>query len=125
GSMEYRAMGLAKRARPSAAVPAPSELPPAADLSTIRIVRRDKEPASVIALADSRPAADGPAKPGGDGMFYQKGSATAATFRPAYWTYERDPGQLAGPIASLERHLHARRPSNSPSPAPDAAPPRR
>jgi hypothetical protein len=108
-------MGLAKRARLSAALTAPSELPPAADLSTIRIVRRDKGPASVIALADSRPAGDEAAKPSGDGMFYKKGSATAATFRPAYWSYEPNAAQLAGPVASLERQLDARRRSNSPA----------
>jgi hypothetical protein len=111
-------MGLAKRARLSAALTAPSDLPPAADLSTIRIVRRDKGPASVIALADNRPAADGAAKPAGDGMFYKKGSATAATFRPAYWSYEPDPSQLAGPVASLEQQLDARRRSTSPATAP-------
>lgn len=107
-------MGFAKRARLSAALTAPSDFPPAADLSTIRIVRRDKGPASVVALADSRAAADGSAKPAGDGMFYKKGSASAATFRPAYWSYEPDPTQLAGPIASLERQLDARRRSTSP-----------
>jgi hypothetical protein len=107
-------MGLAKRARLSAALTAPSDLPPAADLSTIRIVRRDKGPASVIALADSRPAGDEVAKPAGDGMFYKKGSATAATFRPAYWSYEPHTSQLAGPVASLEQQLDARRRSNSP-----------
>lgn len=116
-------MGLAKRARLNAALTAPGDLPPAADLSTIRIVRRDKGPASVIALADNRPAADGAAKPAGDGMFYKKGSATAATFRPAYWSYEPDPSQLAGPVASLEQQLDARRRSTSPATAPIEAKP--
>ncbi|HEV2547078.1 MAG TPA: hypothetical protein VGU20_07065 [Stellaceae bacterium] len=116
-------MGLAKRARLSAVLTAPGDLPPAADLSTIRIVRRDKGPASVIALADSRPASDGSAKPGGDGMFYKKGNATASTFRPAYWTYEPDPSQVAGPVASLEQQLDARRRSNSPSTPPIEAKP--
>jgi hypothetical protein len=105
-------MGLAKRANLSAALTAPSEFPPAADLSTIRIVRRDKGPASIIALADSRPAAEEASKAGGDGMFYKKGSATAATFRPAYWSYEPAPSQLAGPVASLEQQLDRHR-SNS------------
>lgn len=106
-------MGLAKRASLSAALTAPREFPPAADLSTIRIVRRDKGPASVIALADSRPAVEA-SKAGSDGMFFKKGNATAATFRPAYWSYEPAPSQLAGPVASLEQQLDRRR-SNSPS----------
>ncbi len=108
-------MGFAKRASLSAALTAPDDFPPAADLSTIRIVRRDKGPASIIALAADNRAGDEPGKPGGDGMFYKKGSATAATFRPSYWSYEPDPNQVAGPVASLERQLDARRRSNVPS----------
>jgi hypothetical protein len=108
-------MGLAKRASLSAALAAPSEFPPAADLSTIRLVRRDKGPAPVIALADSRPASEA-SRAGSDGMFFKKGNATAATFRPAYWTYEPGPSQLAGPVASLEQQLDRRR-STSPSAA--------
>ena len=111
-------MGFAKRARLTAALPDASEPPPAADLSTICIVRRDKRPAPVIALADSRTASEDTAKSATDGMFYKKGNATASTFRPAYWTYEPTSGNVAGPVASLERQLDARRRPQPVAPAP-------
>jgi hypothetical protein len=111
-------MGFAKRARLNATLPDASELPPAADLSSIRIVRRDKGPAPVIALADSRPAGDDAAKPATDGLFYKKGNASAATFRPAYWTYEPSTPNAPGAVASLERQLDARRRSQPVAPAP-------
>ena len=63
---------------------------PAADLSVIRIGNRKAgATAPVVALTDTRAQGDAAAAPGPDAMFFKKGSASASTFRPTYWSYER------------------------------------
>jgi hypothetical protein len=65
----------------------------AADLSKLPIVRRDRraeaERLRVIENEELRSAEERGAPASADTLFYKKGSATAVTFRPHYWTYER------------------------------------
>src|SRR5690349_15137132 len=42
------------------------------------------------APAAPAPAAPAPVAPTAGNVFYDKGTATAANFRPSYWTYERN-----------------------------------
>jgi hypothetical protein len=106
-----------QRAKLNASLLGVKEAPPAADLSSIRIVRRDKAP--VVTLADSRTPTEA-AKAPADGAFFKKGSATAATFRPTYWSYERRAVEESAPVPSLEEQIGARQHSSTPAADRDA-----
>src|SRR5258708_2580302 len=98
---------------------------PAADLSNLRLRPSERRPkgevAPVVGLETRAPGAD---------MFFQKGDASASTFRPSYWTYERHPEAEAprapaaepAPVATLTRP--AKRPVAAPAsvPSPAASP---
>jgi hypothetical protein len=98
---------------------------PAGDLSTLRLrpsERRPKVEAAPDAALENR-------APGAD-MFFQKGDASASTFRPSYWTYERHPEAEAPrppaseptPAAALSVTRPAKRPLAALPPAPVASP---
>jgi hypothetical protein len=98
---------------------------PAGDLSTLRLrpsERRPKVEAAPDAALENR-------APGAD-MFFQKGDASASTFRPSYWTYERHPEAEAPrppaseptPAAAQSVTRPAKRPLAPPPPAPVASP---
>src|ERR1700674_3719244 len=94
---------------------------PAADLSTLPLRPSERRPkaeaAPVVALETRAPGAD---------MFFQKGDASASTFRPSYWTYERHPEAEAPRPPASEPALAAAltRPAKRPvaAPAPAASP---
>ena len=56
-------------------------------------VSRTAEPESapVIQIADRRVGEDRPSEaPAAPSVLYSKGTATASTFRPSYWSFDRD-----------------------------------
>lgn len=116
---------------------------PAGSLRTMAIARRSPHGAAAEPL-DNGSTATAPTEtpaPAADELFYKKGAATAATFRPNYWTYESNRAAVeaseglegsgpseeelsAGDMAGLALVIRpSRPPANDPPPATQAEPP--
>ena len=102
------------RAKSLTETPAAPSVAPAGKLSAVAIDRpsalletkrpQDKKPrASRAPIEHAAPRAPAPAGKkvaiSVDNMLYRKGAATAATFRPHYWTFDTDPPAETAPRA--------------------------